>query len=83
MNKKNTNQRKHRLLFEAAARVFLDLLCLRQQDRYENDEKQWQALGTVDGTAVLLVAHTQTDLLVAHTQTEIDNGEVIRIIYLS
>lgn len=71
MNKKNTNQRKHRLLFEAAARVFLDLLCLRQQDRYENDEKQWQALGTVDGTAVLLVAHTQT---------EIDNGEVIRII---
>ncbi|MGO3465499.1 BrnT family toxin, partial [Psychrobacter sp.] len=40
-------------------------------DTPPNDEKQWQALGTVDGTAVLLVAHTQT---------EIDNGEVIRII---
>ncbi len=50
---------------------FLDPLCLRQQDRYENGEERWQALGTIDGTAVLLVAHTQTD---------IDGGEVIRII---
>ncbi|WP_201604251.1 BrnT family toxin [Psychrobacter submarinus] len=65
------NQRKHRLSFEAATRVFLDPLCLRQQDRYENGEERWQALGTVDGTAVLLVAHTQTD---------IDGGEIIRII---
>ena len=65
-----TNQRKHRLSFEAAW-VFLAPLCLRQQDRYENGEERWQALDTVDGTAVLLVAHTQTD---------IDGGEVIRII---
>ena len=65
------NQQKHGVSFEVAARVFHDPLCLRRQDRYEHGEERWQALGEVDGTTVLLVAHTQRD---------IDGGEVIRII---
>ncbi|WP_407074461.1 BrnT family toxin [Psychrobacter sp. CAL346-MNA-CIBAN-0220] len=69
--KNSSNQRKHGLSFEEAARVFLDPLCLRQQDRYENGEEGWQALGAVNGVAVLLVAHTQRDS---------EGGEVIRII---
>jgi len=69
--KNSSNQRKHGLSFEEAARVFLDPLCLRQQDRYENGEERWQALGAVNGVAVLLVAHTQRDS---------EGGEVIRII---
>ena len=43
-----TNQRKHRLSFEAAIRFFLDPLCLRQQDRYENGKERRQALGIVN-----------------------------------
>lgn len=69
--KNSSNQRKHGLSFEEAARVFFDPLCLRQQDRYENGEERWQALGAVYGVAVLLVAHTQRDS---------EGGEVIRII---
>ena len=45
--KNSSNQRKHGLSFEEAARVFFDPLCLRQQDRYENGEERWQALGAV------------------------------------
>ena len=65
------NQQKHSLSFEEAARVFLDPLCLRRQDRYEDGEERWQAIGKVNGIALLLVAHTQR---------EIKNGEIIRII---
>lgn len=43
----SSNQRKHGLSFEEAARVFFDPLCLRQQDRYENGEERWQALSAV------------------------------------
>lgn len=69
--KNSSNQQKHGLSFEIAARVFFDPLCLRRQDRYEHGEERWQALGEVGGTTVLLVAHTQRD---------ISGGEVIRII---
>lgn len=45
---KNTgNRRKHDLSLEEAACVFLDPLCLRQQDRYENGDARWQALNAV------------------------------------
>ena len=67
----SSNQRKHSLSFEEAARVFFNLFYLRQQDQYKNGEERWQALGAVNGVAVLLVAHTQRDS---------EGGEVIRII---
>lgn len=69
--KNSSNQQKHGLSFEIAARVFFDPLCLRRQDRHENGEERWQAIGEVNGLAVLLVAHKQSD---------IDGGEIIRII---
>jgi len=53
-----SNQRKHGLSFEVAARVFLDPLHLSVQDRIENGEQRWQTVGQIDGLAVVLVAHT-------------------------
>lgn len=56
-----SNQRKHGLSFEIAARVFLDPLHLSMQDRIENGEPRWQTVGQIDGLAVVLVAHTFTE----------------------
>ena len=66
-----SNQLKHSISFTEAAQVFLDPLCLRKQDRYENAEQRWQAIGEINGVALVLVAHTQKEL---------EGGEVIRII---
>lgn len=53
-----TNIKKHGVSFEIAARVFADPFVLIEQDRIEGGEQRWQALGSVDGLAILLVAHT-------------------------
>ena len=45
--KNSSNQRKHGLSLEKAARVFLDPLSLCQQYRYENGEERWQALSAL------------------------------------
>ena len=66
-----SNRLKHRLSFEEAARVFFDPFCLRRQDRFENGEERWQAIGEVNGVTLLLVAHTQRD---------VEGGEIICII---
>ncbi len=59
-DKNFSNQRKHGLSFEVAARVFLDPLHLSVQDRIEGGEQRWQTVGQIDGFAVVLVAHTFT-----------------------
>jgi uncharacterized DUF497 family protein len=41
--------------------VFYDAHALYKQDRFENGEYRWQAIGMVHGQAVLLVAHTVQD----------------------
>ncbi|MDR0274969.1 MAG: BrnT family toxin [Burkholderiaceae bacterium] len=51
------NQRKHGLSFEEAIQVFQDPLVSATQDRIENGEYRWQALGFVRG-ALALVAYT-------------------------
>jgi uncharacterized DUF497 family protein len=56
-----SNQRKHGVSFELAARVFLDPLHLSVQDRVESGEQRWQTLGQIGGIAVVLVAHTFTE----------------------
>jgi uncharacterized DUF497 family protein len=58
--KARTNQRKHRIAFEAAANVFLDPYALFEQDRIDEEtgELRWQAIGLVEGMILLLVAHT-------------------------
>jgi uncharacterized DUF497 family protein len=60
-DKNLSNQRKHGLSFEIAARVFLDPLHLSVQDRIEDGEQRWQTVGQIDGLAVVLVAHTFTE----------------------
>jgi uncharacterized DUF497 family protein len=66
------NLRKHRVAFEDAARVFLDPLAVREQDRHVEGEERWQIIGLIDGMKLVVVAHTTRDQ---------DNGdEIIRII---
>jgi uncharacterized protein len=57
--------------FETAVRAFSDPNALAEQDRIENGEERWQTIGLVEGTVVLLVAHTVS---------EEEDIEVIRII---
>jgi uncharacterized protein len=58
--KARTNQRKHGIAFEQAAHVFEDPHALFEQDRTDEEtgERRWQAIGLVDGTVMLLAAHT-------------------------
>jgi uncharacterized DUF497 family protein len=73
--KNRSNQRKHGISFEIAARVFADPFALTEQDRVEDGEPRWRTFGLVGDFALLVVAHTRRD--------EDSNGrpfEVIRII---
>lgn len=56
--KNRSNQRKHGVSFEMAARVFADPFALTEQDRIEGGEMRWQTIGTVGGFTLLVVAHT-------------------------
>jgi uncharacterized DUF497 family protein len=67
-----SNERKHGVSFEIAARVFLDPFALSEQDRIEGGEYRWQTIGAVEGVLILLVAHTVED--------EADGTEIIHII---
>nr|EDZ37998.1 MAG: Hypothetical protein CGL2_11216024 [Leptospirillum sp. Group II '5-way CG'] len=70
--KAESNLKKHRVSFETAVRAFADPFAVVEQDRIENGEHRWQTLGIVEGTLLLLVAHTVRD--------DEDGTEVIRII---
>jgi uncharacterized DUF497 family protein len=56
--KEHANRRKHGISFEIARQVFGDPDALVEQDRIEGDELRWQTIGMIDGTLLLLVAHT-------------------------
>jgi len=53
-----SNLRKHRISFEVAQRAFLDPLAWTQEDRFEHGEQRLRLLGMVDGSLLLVVAHT-------------------------
>ena len=53
-----SNQRKHGVSFEKASAVFLDPLYVSAQDRIEDGEPRWQAIGMVEDLLILTVAHT-------------------------
>jgi uncharacterized DUF497 family protein len=55
------NQRKHGLSFERAILAFHDPLRVTIMERIEGGEMRWQTFGIVDGTLLLMVAHTITD----------------------
>jgi uncharacterized DUF497 family protein len=70
-----SNRRKHGVSFDEASAVFRDPLYVSVQDRIEEGEQRWLALGLADGLVLLAVAHTVSE--------ERDQGvsvEVIRII---
>jgi hypothetical protein len=56
-----SNERKHRVRFEIAVKVFDDPHALMDLDRFERGEWRWRTLGLVDGVLLLLVAHTEDD----------------------
>ena len=60
-HKAETNLKKHGVAFEDATLVFYDAHAVYKQDRFENGEYRWQAIGLVHGQTVLLVAHTVQD----------------------
>jgi uncharacterized protein len=70
-NKSRANLRKHGISFETASQVFDDPNQLSIQDRFEDGEERWQTTGLINGTTVLIVAHTVTSE---------DVEEVVRII---
>jgi uncharacterized protein len=70
-NKAASNLRKHGVSFQTAVLVFADPNALVMQNRVENGEERWQAIGVVEGLFMLVVAHTVR---------EQDGIEVIRII---
>jgi uncharacterized DUF497 family protein len=69
--KNRANRRKHGVSFEAAVLVFCDPFVVFEQDRDVDGEPRWQAIGRIDGEALLLVAHVYE---------EDDGDETIRII---
>ena len=56
--KNRLNQRKHGVSFETASLVFDDPHALMLQDRIEDGEERWQAIGRISDAVVLVVAHT-------------------------
>ena len=69
--KARRNQAKHAVGFELAERVFADPYALMLQDRVEEGEERWQAIGRVGSYTILVVAH-----VIRMRDTE----EIIRII---
>lgn len=60
-DKAATNLRKHNVAFIDAARVFLDPLAKREQDRIVDGEERWKITGTASPHGIVVVAHTSTD----------------------
>jgi uncharacterized DUF497 family protein len=59
-HKNLTNQRKHRVSFEVAARVFVDANRIEQYDEEDYGEDRWITIGIV-GPALLAVVYTVRD----------------------
>jgi uncharacterized protein len=70
-----SNQRKHGVSFEKASAVFLDPHHVTVQDRVEDGEPRWQAVGMVEDLLILTVAHA-----VREENAEGTSVDVFRII---
>ncbi len=57
-NKDRINRRKHGVSFATALHVFTDSFALSERDRIEDGEERWRTVGLIEGTTVVLVAHT-------------------------
>jgi uncharacterized DUF497 family protein len=52
------NQRKHGVSFQLASQVFLDPLFVSVKDRIQDGEQRWRTYGEVEGSLLMMVAHT-------------------------
>ena len=52
------NQRKHGVSFEDASEVFRDPLFVSVKDRIQDGEQRWRTYGEVEGSLLMMVAHT-------------------------
>ncbi len=69
--KNRANKRKHGVSFERATHVFEDPWHVVVEDRVEEGEQRWQAIGAIEGMFILLAVHTWIE----------DQGtEVVRLI---
>ena len=59
--KDRANQRKHRISFTTATRVFEDPDYVTEQDREVESEERWQTIGKIGAVLILMVAHTVSD----------------------
>ncbi len=66
------NQRKHKIRFEMASRVFQDPLFVSVKDRIVDGEQRSQTFGEVEDALILIVAHTHWE--------EDQNGDVVEVI---
>jgi hypothetical protein len=69
--KNEINQTKHGVDFETAQLVFDDPCCVTFVEWVTDGEERWHAIGSIEGTIVLVVVHTYR---------EEGSDEVIRII---
>ena len=72
-SKNKTNQTKHSIAFETAAKVFEDENLVLLEDRVTDGEVRWHAIGMVEA-AVLVVVHVYIE------EGENEDDETIRII---
>ena len=70
--KNRSNQRKHDVSFENAARAFADPFVFTELGDIERGEQRWQAVGAIDGLLLLFVAYVTWD--------EDDNGRLVDVI---
>jgi uncharacterized protein len=71
--KSRRNRKKHGVAFEAAVKVFNDPFLLLIEDRIEQGEQRWHAIGAAEA-AILLVVHAY------RMESEHGEEEIIRII---
>jgi len=69
--KASSNLRKHGITFDEAELVFFDPNAIFEQNRFEDAEERWQAIGFSKGLLLLTVAHLTL---------EEDGIEIIRIV---
>jgi len=70
-----SNQRKHGVSFQLASQAFLDSLFVSVKDRIQDGEQRWRTYGEVEGSQLMMVAHT-----VREEDSDKTTREVIRII---
>jgi hypothetical protein len=68
------NERKHKISFELASRVFQDPLFVSIKDCIKDEELRWQIFGEVADCLILMVVHTIWE--------EDANGGVVEVIRL-